>query len=164
MILRPARPADIAAIDTLLARSYPRLLRADYPASVLVTALPRIVRAQPALIASGTYFVIEEDGAIRAAGGWTRAAPGRGRSAAGTGNIRHVATDPDQLRRGLASRLMDHVVATARAAGMARLDCLSTRTARPFYAARGFREIGPTEVSLGPGIVFPAIRMVREPI
>jgi hypothetical protein len=51
--VRVAGPVDIAAVDALLARAYPRLLKADYAPSVLVTALPRIARAQPGLVAAG---------------------------------------------------------------------------------------------------------------
>ena len=57
LTIRPGRTEDIAPLDALLARSYPRLLAADYPPSVLVTAIPRISRAQPRLVTSGTYFV-----------------------------------------------------------------------------------------------------------
>ena len=60
IFLRVATPADLAAVDALLARSYPRLLAADYPPSVLVTALPLISRARPELLASGTYYVVED--------------------------------------------------------------------------------------------------------
>lgn len=56
-IVRSAAKGDIAAVDALLARTYPRLLKPDYPPSVLVTALPLISRAQPALVTSGTYYV-----------------------------------------------------------------------------------------------------------
>ncbi len=37
------------------------------------------------------------------------------------GEIKSMRTHPDHLRRGVASRLLEHVVATARARGMARL-------------------------------------------
>ncbi|NCO85594.1 MAG: GNAT family N-acetyltransferase [Rhodobacterales bacterium] len=165
--VRTATWADIAAIDALLARAYPRLLRPDYPPSVLVTALPRISRAQPRLVTSGTYFVVEaqeeeeEGGAILGAGGWTRDAPGGAAAHPGLGHIRHVVTDDRQVRRGIGRALMTHVIATARAAGLTRLDCLSTRTAVPFYAAMGFAALGPVTVPLGPGIDFPAVAMTR---
>ena len=45
LTLRLSIRADLAAVDALLAHSYPRLLAADYPPSVLVTALPIISRA-----------------------------------------------------------------------------------------------------------------------
>ena len=64
-------------------------------------------------------------------------------------------------RQGIGRALMDWVLAQAGAAGMRRLDCLATRTAVPFYAALGFQEQGLVDVPLRPGIVFPAIRMLR---
>ncbi len=42
LTLRPATPADLAEVEALLGRSYPRLLAADYPPSVMVLALPVI--------------------------------------------------------------------------------------------------------------------------
>jgi len=57
--IRPSTSADLAAVDALLARVYPRLLKADNPPSVLVTALPLISRAQPGLLRCGTYSVAE---------------------------------------------------------------------------------------------------------
>lgn len=147
--------ADLAAVDALLSRSYPRLLKHDYPASVLVTALPLISRAQPALLSCGTYYVAEiSNGAIVGAGGWTQ-----DRRRRDLGHIRHVVTDDRQLRRGIARRVLARVLNDARAAGIAELECLSTRTAEPFYAAMGFHAEGPVEAALQPGISFPAVRM-----
>ena len=161
MILRPATPDDFPAVDSLLSRSYPRLLRNDYPPSTLVTALPLISRAQPQLLASGTYYVMEaEDGALVAAGGWTATGP-QGRSEPGAGHVRHVATDPDHLGQGLARRILHHSFAAARAAGLTRLDCLSTLTAVPFYMRLGFQRLHPETLMLRPGITFDAVAMQR---
>ena len=154
-----AGKADIAAVDALLARAYPRLLKADYPPSVLVTALPRISRAQPGLVTCGSYYVVEEAGYIIGAGGWTRAVPGGGQMQPLLGNVRHVVTDDRAVRRGVGRALMTHVFTMARASGITRLDCLSTRTAVPFYAAMGFVVQGPVTISLAPGIDFPAVAM-----
>jgi GNAT superfamily N-acetyltransferase len=161
--LRLATAADLAAVDALLARSYPRLLAPDYPASVMVLALPLIARARPELLASETYWLAEEaDGRIVGAGGWTRAAPGSTEGdGAGTGHVRHMVTDAARVRMGIGRALMCRVMDQARAAGVWRLDCLSTRTAVPFYASLGFREMGAVDVALRPGILFPAVRMVR---
>ncbi|HEX9857045.1 MAG TPA: GNAT family N-acetyltransferase [Paracoccaceae bacterium] len=156
---RIATRADLAGVDALLSRSYPRLLKADYPPSVLVTALPLISRARPELVMSGSYWVAGAGGRIVGAGGWTPGAPEGGRRAAGLGHVRHVVTDADRQREGIGRGLMEHVLAQARAAGILRLDCLATRTAVPFYAALGFRVLGTVEVPLRPGIGFPAVRM-----
>ncbi len=169
LTLRPATPADLAAVDLLLSRSYPRLLAADYPPSVMVTALPIISRARPELLASGRYFVaVDAEGRILGAGGWSGAAPGPSDQPeaeamrASIGHIRHFATDPAALRRGIGRALMARVTAQARGVGMVQLDCLSTRTAVPFYASCGFRDLGPVNVALRPGIDFPAVRMICD--
>jgi len=160
LTIRPSCPADMGRVDALLARSYPRLLKADYAPSVLVTALPRIARARPELLGSGTYFVAEaDDGAILAAGGWTRASPEAAAVTPGVGNVRHVVCHDAWLRQGIAGTLMRHAMAQARAQGIVRLDCLSTLTARRFYETLGFNDLGPVSVSLAPGIAFPAVRM-----
>ena len=160
--IRTATRSDIADIDALLARSYPRLLKPDYLPSVLVTAIPRISRAQPALVASGTYYVVLEDDRIVGAGGWTAARPGSGRGGRGRANVRHVVTDDRRVRRGIGRALMTHVFETAQEAGMTWMHCLSTRTAVPFYAAMGFAVIGETTISLGPGVDFPAVEVHRD--
>lgn len=156
LAVRCAVPADLAAIDALLARSFPRLLKHDYPPSVRVLAVPRFARANPRLVASGRYYVaVTGEGSVIGAGGWSS----RGGPA---GEVRHVATDPDHLRRGAGRAILTRVFEAAGAADVRWLDCLATRTAVPFYTAMGFRALGPVEVPLAPAISFPAERMVRE--
>jgi N-acetylglutamate synthase-like GNAT family acetyltransferase len=158
--LRTATKQDIAAVDALLARTYPRLLKADYPPSTLVMALPLISRAQPDLVTSGSYYVVEEVGALLGAGGWTVAAPGRGKVTRGVGHIRHVVTDDRATRRGVGRALMAHICDVARGHGLRRLECLSTLTAEPFYQALGFKSGAHVEVPLAPAIAFPAVEMI----
>jgi len=162
LTVRPSVRADLAAIDALLARSYPALLKADYPPSVLVTALPIIARARPELVASGHYYVVvAEDGAIVGAGGWSTGAPGGGGGHPSIANIRHVVTDHRRTRQGIGRALMTRILGDARAAGARLADCLSTRTAVPFYEAMGFQTLGPCKVELRAGVSFPAIQMQR---
>lgn len=166
-LLRLARPDDLAAVDALLARSYPRLLRPDYQPSIMVTLVPMIARARPELLASRRYFVAEDaKGRILGAGGFSLAFAGAMAQPAGEGisrtaQIRHVATDPDSTRQGIGRRLMHAIFGAAEAEGVTRYDCLSTLTAVPFYASVGFEAIGPVGVPLTPGLAFPAIRMRR---
>ena len=156
LTIRVAAPSDLAELDAMFARAYPRLLKADYPPSVLVLALPIISRAQPDLLRSGTYYVAEtaEQGIV-GAGGWTR------RRGSRRADVRHVVTDDRLVRRGIGRAILDRVIAEARAAGMQGLDCNSTRTAVPFYRSVGFEELGPVEVLLREGISFPAVAMRR---
>ena len=165
LTLRLARPDDLTAVDALLARSYPRLLKADYPPSIMVGLVPMIARARPELLASGRYFVVEDAGGrVVGAGGYSLAAPGVRGAADGAvqralGHIRHVATDPDVTRQGIGRRLMAAVFDAAQAEGVRVFDCLSTRTAVPFYISVGFKVVGPVDVPITQGMAFPAIRM-----
>ncbi len=162
--IRPATLSDRDSVSALFRQSYPDLLPQHYSSEILDGALPLITDAQPMLLASGTYFLAEciETETIVGAGGWHDLSPTRGVSEANTGHMRHVATRPDWLRRGVARRLIDVAMASAEAHGMARLNCLSTLTARPFYAAMGFTETSEVEVTLAPGVHFPAVHMARQ--
>ena len=161
LTVRFARPDDLAAVDALLARSYPRLLKADYPPSVLVTALPLISRAQPRLVTSGTFYVGLLDGEIVAAGGWTHHGPQSNKQTQ-RGHIRHVVTDHRHTGRGFGRALIRHTLEQAKSAGIRHMECQSTLMAVGFYRALGFDEIGPLEIELRPGIIFPAVQMIRK--
>ena len=150
--LRLARPDDLTAVDRLLQRSF-RLLRPDYPPSVMVTVVPMLARARPELLASGRYFVVEGAGRLLAAGGYSKRAGGA--------EIRHVAVDPDVARQGVGRQVMLGVFQAAEAEGVRRYMCLSTLTAVPFYAALGFQATGQIEMQLVAGIGFPVVRMLK---
>ncbi len=163
LTLRLARPEDLSAVDTLLARSFPRLLAKDYPPSIMVTIVPVIAWARPDLLASGRYFLVEDaSGRVLGAGGYSL--PGTGparRQGRVTASIRHVATDPDATRQGIGRRLMQAIFVAAAAEGVRHYDCLSTLTAVPFYLANGFTALGPVQVPMLPGLSFSAIRMTH---
>ena len=151
---------DVPGVDALLQKSYPRLLKADYPPSTLVLAIPLISQAQPDLVACGTYYVAETlERQIVGCGGWTLRNPASGRDEGFRGSIRHFATDPDLLRQGVATALMARCLRDAREAGMVGMDCYSTRTAVPFYLSQGFEPLREIEMELRPGITFPAVAM-----
>ena len=58
----------MAAVDALLARSYPKLLKVDCSPSILVAALPIISRLRPELLVCDTYYVAEEGASFWAQG------------------------------------------------------------------------------------------------
>lgn len=156
--VRTAGQDDVAAVDMLLRRSYPSLLKRDYPPSTIVTAVPIICRAQPALVACGSYYVAEDErGRVVGAGGWTPK-----RRSPDVADIRHVATDPAALRLGVGRAILSRIFAKAQYAGVTRFDCLSTRTAVPFYQAMGFVTLGPIDIQLAKAVSFPAIQMQRH--
>ena len=160
--IRASARADMAAVDQLLSASYPALLKADYPPSVLVTALPMISRARPSLLSCGTYYVALRGDQIVGAGGWTQSAPEGASLAPKTAHIRHFVTDHRVTRQGIASALMEHCLRQARAAGVTQMLCQATRTAVPFYQKMGFAGQREMEIPLGPGITFPAVFMEQR--
>ncbi|WP_349369761.1 GNAT family N-acetyltransferase [Salinarimonas sp.] len=160
--IRPATPADADAVSAVLAASYGTLFQGWYAPAVLEAALPLMIRANPALLACGTYRVAQDEtGRIVACGGWTAEAPGGAESPPDTGHIRHVATHPDLLRRGAARLIVETALAEARARGKSRMECLSTLQAEAFYARMGFAAVERVVAPIGPG-GFPSVRMVRS--
>ncbi|SDE63478.1 GNAT family N-acetyltransferase [Rhodospira trueperi] len=59
------------------------------------------------------------------------------------GTVMALYVDPTAVRCGVGSRLLRAVEEEAAEHGITRLSLESTATARPFYAARGFRDSGP---------------------
>jgi N-acetylglutamate synthase-like GNAT family acetyltransferase len=161
IIIRTATPDDEKILSDLLTAAYGELARGSYDSEALAAALPLMSRANPKLLASGSYYIAEIDGAAAGCGGWTIDKPGSGEIVEGVGHIRHFATHPAHLRKGVARLLLEHCLAEARAAGIHTMMSQSTLPAEKFYAAAGFRRIGPIEVEMGPGVVLPAVEMQR---
>lgn len=162
-IIRPALASDRDAISAMMQRSYAELLRPDYNPRILAKALPRISQARPELLGVGTYFVAERpSGQIVGAGGWTDISPIRGLGCLGEGHMRHVAVDPAHLRKGIGAALAEATFASARDSGVQVLRCMSTLTAEVFYKRMGFASLQAIELTLEPGLFFPAIEMRRR--
>jgi putative acetyltransferase len=102
-----------------------------------VHALDPDALAQPGI----SFWTLREDGALLGTAALTELG-------AGHGEIKSMRTATAARRRGVAARLLDHVVSEARARGYTRLS-LETGSqdffapARTLYASRGFVECGP---------------------
>ena len=70
--LRPAQPADIPALQELIERSGRGLSAPFYTPEQAEAVTRHVFGVDSQLIADQTYFVIEEDGAFVACGGWSR--------------------------------------------------------------------------------------------
>ena len=159
--VRVATPDDEAMLSELLAASYAELKGTCDPHG-LDAALPLMSSANPKLLASGTYYIAEIDGAVAGCGGWTAEKPGSGEIVEGIGHIRHFATHPAYLRRGVARRLLLHCMDEARRRDVRTMMTQSTLPAEGFYASAGFRRLGVIDVEMGPGIILPAVAMQLE--
>ncbi|MBD3677550.1 MAG: GNAT family N-acetyltransferase [Rhodobacteraceae bacterium] len=160
--LRTAHRGDAPEVDALLSRSYPTLLKPDYPPSAMVMAVPLLARGDPSLAASGRYYVAEIGGVMVGAGGWSFGNPHGGDMVEGLGHVRHLVVDPGYIHQGIGRRLMDRILRKSRAEGITRLECTSTRTALAFFESAGFVAEEVTELELGAGIGLPAIKMTRD--
>ena len=160
-LIRTANPTDAEGVSRLLETSHSRLLTVSYGSKMLRLALPYRIKANPALLASGTYYVAEtEPGLLVGGGGWTAEKPGSGETAAGEARVRHFAIHPEWTRRGIGASLLARCIRDARSLGMRKLHCFLN--AEPFYRASGFDTVGPLDVPLGPAITFPAVWMKYE--
>src|SRR3989337_2491981 len=100
--IRPSVPGDLEELSALIAAAYRELDPSHYPVGQLAAALPLMSKANPKLLASGTYYVAEIGGEAAGFGRWPFEAPGTGALAEGVAHIRHFATHPDHLRKGIA--------------------------------------------------------------
>jgi GNAT superfamily N-acetyltransferase len=157
--IRAATPDDAAAVTAVLRASYPRLMAAAYDAGLLARTLPAITKANPRLLASGTYHLAEAGGGPVGCGGWSFERPGAAEVEPGVGHLRHFATRAGWTGRGIGGLIYEHCEAQARAAGVTVLECYASLNAEPFYASLGFRTIGRIEVKMSNGVAFPSIHM-----
>lgn len=157
--LRVAETRDAPAVSALLEASYPALLRPDYSAETLAAALPLLTRANPSLLASGTFYVAQADGQIVGCGGWSFERPGSGETVAGLGHIRHFATHPDWIRMGVGRALLSRCIQEATTRGLDVLHCQSTLSAQEFYRKQGFVVLETADVELAPNVVLAAVLM-----
>jgi GNAT superfamily N-acetyltransferase len=123
------------------------------------------------LIADGTYFVIEREGAIAGCGGWSRRATlfggdhAAGRDAAlldpavDAARVRAMYTHPDHTRKGVGRLVLDACEAAAAAEGFNRVEMAATMGGVPLYRACGYQDIEPFTAATSSGYAVPLIRM-----
>jgi N-acetylglutamate synthase-like GNAT family acetyltransferase len=163
VVLRAALPSDGLAIESVLSASYSELLKGAYSESLLAVALPALTTANPALLASGTFYLAENaSGRLVGCGGWTHQKPGTSEMEEGIAHIRHFAIHPNWSGRGIGRSIYNHCEGQAREARVKIFDCYSTLNAQPFYAALGFKTISANEVMLRGTIKFPTVLMRRS--
>jgi predicted N-acetyltransferase YhbS len=171
--VRLARERDVAAIEALIPVSARALQAATYTPAQIEGALGTVFAVDRQLIADGTYFVAERDGAIVGCGGWSR-------RRTLFGGDRGVPRDDSQLdplrepariraffvhpacaRQGVGRLLMQACERAAIAAGFGTLELVATLAGEPLYAAFAFRAIERYELALANGLSLPAVRMTK---
>jgi GNAT superfamily N-acetyltransferase len=171
--LRTANRADVPAIRQLILESVRGLGASAYSPSQIESALTHIFGVDTQLVVDGTYYVIVDDDAVVAAGGWS------GRQTLFGGDqhkgevdltidpttsparIRAFFVHPTWARRGLARQIFGACETAAAAAGFRRFELMATLPGVPLYRALGFVELEPVSVPLPDGLTLPCIRMGR---
>jgi GNAT superfamily N-acetyltransferase len=150
LLLRPATPADIPALELLIAESTRGLSRGDYTNEQIEAALGSAMGVDSELIRDGTYFAVEDDGRIVACGGWSRrrtlfgadAGPDRVSELLDphteAARIRAFFVHPDYARRGIGSMLLTYCEAAARAQGFTAMELMATLPGRRLYQVSGY--------------------------
>lgn len=173
LTIRPAVEADIPALKSLMGRAIEQLLPA-FLSSQEVAASHEVMGLDTQLIADGTYFVVEAEGAIAGCGGWSRRATlfggdhSAGRDAAlldpavEAARVRAMYTDPDFTRRGVGRLILETCEAKAAAEGFSRCEMAATMAGEPLYAACGYARIEPFEAATSAGVKVPLVRMGKS--
>lgn len=172
--VRAARRDDVPAIERLIERSVRELSVGYYDAAQIESALAFMFGVDSQLVDDETYHVVEVNGELAAAGGWSRR-----RTLFGGDQWKHGADElldpvrepariraffvyPSWSRRGFGRALFDTCLRDARAAGFRRLELMATLPGEPLYRALGFSADERTELVLPDGVTVPLVRMSRE--
>ena len=162
MRVRIATLEDAPAIGAVLRASYTALMAGAYAAEVLARTLPAMTRANPKLLGSGRYYLVEAPtGECLGCGGWSDHPPDGLETNPRRAHIRHFATHPEWTGRGVGRMIYEQCEADARAAGFTAFEAYSSLNGEPFYAALGFWRLEPIETPMPGGTKLPAIRMER---
>lgn len=158
-----AVPEDAEQLGELIYKSYSELMKSHYDSSLLDRALPLITQANMQLINSGKFYVmVSNNGKFLACGGWSVEAPEGGYSTGGVGHLRHFATLPEYLRKGMARAIYNVCHDEAVEMGIGVFECFSSVNAEDFYRSVGFATIETKAIPLPGNVAFPCIHMKKR--
>lgn len=170
MTPRRAVEADLSALGALMERAIGELQR-GFLSEAQIAASRGVMGLDTQLVADGTYFVVEEAGAIIGCGGWSRRATLYGGDhsvglraprlldpATEAARVRAMYTHPDHARRGIGRLVLGVCERTARAEGFARAELMATLAGAPLYRACGYAPIEDV-LDRSQGVPVPLIRM-----
>ena len=171
---RIAIESDIPALRIVMERAIAQL-QSDFLTPEQVAVSSRTMGLDTQLVSDGTYFIIESEGRIAGCGGWSfrgtlfggdkslvERDPAPLNPAVDAAKIRAMYTDPDFVRQGVGSRVLDLGESAARAAGFKRIELMGTAAGIPLYERRGYKASAPLEWIPVDGVVVPHLRMEKR--
>jgi putative acetyltransferase len=172
--LRLAQMIDAEEISLLIARSAREVGRQDYTSASIEGALTGAFGVDTQLLRDQTYFVIEHEGGLVAAGGWSRRRTLFGSDARSgrepdlldpsvdSARIRAFFVHPAHVRLGLGSALLCASESAARAEGFGSFQMMATRTGRPLYQRFGYSGDEPIQHPVGPQTTIEFYPMAKQ--
>jgi GNAT superfamily N-acetyltransferase len=173
-VIRLATLDDIPELTRLIAASVRILQATEYTESQRESALKSVYGVDTQLIADGTYFAAEIDGAIAGCGGWSKRKTLFGGDiyarredslldpATDAAKIRAFFIHPDYARRGIGTAILRACETAAIAEGFRRLEMGATLTGIAFYKTHGYREMERIEVPLENAETMGIVRMGKD--
>jgi GNAT superfamily N-acetyltransferase len=148
--IRRASVIDAPAIARVMAAAV-RGQAGRYPARLLAAwAVPALYHRWAMGPGGETCLVGEEGGRVL------------GYAAFRGGEVTALFVRPSAAGRGLGARLLAAAEAAAARGGARRLTLVAARAAAPFYAAHGWRPLGPARSPLPGRLALPAVRMAKD--
>lgn len=172
--LRIATHEDVPALEDLIPLSV-RVLQAPYysPAQ-MAAAMGPVFGVDRQLISDGTYFVVENEGAVIGCGGWSKRKSLFGADTARSGEdtmldpdtdsarIRAFFIHPDWSRRGIGKAILTACESAIIAAGFQNAELVATLAGEPLYRVCGYMEAERYEVPMRDGLTLPVVRMTKR--
>ncbi len=173
--IRLATLDDVAALTVLIADSARALGSTDYTAAQIEAALGTAWGVDTLLIHDGTYYVVEDAGALVGCGGWSMRRTLFGADGAcerqpelldpahDAAKIRAFFIHPDYARRGIGRLLLAHCEAMATDHGFQSFELVATLPGRMLYETCGYVAGEPMLYPLGPDLTIPFVPMSKRP-
>ena len=172
--IRPARLAEKAELESLIARSARELSKGDYTPEQVEGALRGAFGVDTQLILDGTYLVADEEGCIVGCGGWSRRQtlfggdartdrePGELDPRIDAAKIRAFFIDPAHARKGIGRAILDECERAARAYGFRRFEMMATLPGVRLYQVCGYAPQAHVNYPLGPDLSIEFVRMSKD--
>jgi GNAT superfamily N-acetyltransferase len=172
--LRAALADDVPALEALIALSARGLSRDDYRAEQVEGALRGAFGVDSQLLRDGTYFVVEEEGALLACGGWSYRSTLFGSDAHAQrdasvldpttqpAKIRAFFVHPSHARRGIGTLLLQHCENEARRHGYRAAELMATLPGVKLYAVRGYHGETSVRFDVGEGETIEFVPMRKS--
>lgn len=165
---RTARLDEAAAIEALQVRCVTAQEGGFYTTHQIRSFIREVGTLDLGLIADGTYYVVEDGGALIGCGGWSRRAPhydgSRDSNATRevTPHIRAMFVDPRRERQGVGRAIMAHIEGAIADAGHDVVTLTAMLSGVAFYHALDYRKTADGRVTLPNGVSLLSIEMLKR--